>query len=490
MPANALDRNWGELLDGLDDNNEGAIDGEDVRAITGYSRHSSLSQAFGDTARELDGEGVSNLWSKLPEPNSGISYLRLQRLYPNAERRFRTASGHLSTSAAHGVLYVEGDPNVDGATQPRQFAVDWKVEIDTPHDTLWGVSLWRLKEGAEWPDDENAEWDVGLVQPIKTQPIRTAFQGISTNGTSRWSGFSSGSAIVTLDPGDTVVPVLEYYGAFDVSPGNPQGTVRNFTIDVASHGPVDADWESSPESGTTDQRILLQSRDRMLETVTSRTDQIASGGRRVPIEVVDELPETDLFVGRTVWLTTNERIYVRKSDGWAQYFPAGENRYEMSYIDLHRVTGPNWTWDHTASNSNNFALWERHGNTIHVRVRLEYVSDNTGNFTHVQIRPQENPESMPPPPAARNHSHNQRYEGVLSGQLEDTSSSGGVRYPISGMVRYQGSLAVPVWELRPSSPTGALTNSAPVNLSERGAYIMLQFSYITDEDNLAQFLTP
>jgi hypothetical protein len=311
MP-NALDRTWSNLMAGLDDNNEGAITEEDVRAVGAYARHSSLEQAFGEPTDDL-GEAT---WGTFPAPDDNTPYLRLYTQAPLATKSYLHASGHLAQAANLGVRYTEGDPVTTGVTQARQISLTWAISIESPYDTLWGLSFWRLVDGGNWPGELD-EWPEDEIYPLaQPQAVRTLWARQEELG-NVWGAVANGTIVATLNPGDTIVPVLEYYGTFDSTGASPAGNLTSFTVRASSHGPVEGDWEADAADLWDLAKVSTYR-----QIVAGETDLNPVGGNRQQIQVVETLPDTGLYTGLTTFLTTDNKLRIYgDGDAWNVFSP-------------------------------------------------------------------------------------------------------------------------------------------------------------------------
>jgi hypothetical protein len=506
MP-NSLDRSWTTLMESLDDNNEGAITEEDLRAVGAYSRHSTFEQAFGyDPGVEI---GNAEDWGDFPEPNTGVPYLPLQSLRGGAAEIYQHYTGHLAEVSGVGVRYITGNPLTTGVTQARQFIVNWNISLESPYNTLWGVSFWRLANGGTWPSPGDA-WDPDKIFPLTGPQRVSSVLAKVVNDANVWGSERSGSFMATLDPGDTIVPLLEFLGTFDSTAAIPQGTLRAFTLKVASAGPVEDDWESAPDLGTASSLWTLTAGDEIRESLASGTDLVPTGGSRQQLIILptdQSLPTTGNYNGRFYWDEETEKLYIWKDNDWLVYSPdtpysmpsvttrpttglyEGQWVYETSTkqallytneswvafnssartgyrtgpVSLARVSGPEWNF---TTGTVAFAKYEQGGAVVNVRIRGVYSAAGTGGFSRIDAT------GLPDPADST-------YVGALFGQLEDASSAGGERYPLSGQVRFVTG-STNAFQLRPSTAAGELIFNSPITLATDDSLVM-QFTYITNE---------
>lgn len=229
----ALDRTWTALMEGLEDNNEGGITEEDVRAIAAHSRPSVALQAWGDP-----GPIPSSDWGRLHKPYDGVQALRMNSRVSAASKNYRHSTGSLSMNTT-GFTYAASD----AATQPRAFTYNWAVTVENPYDAAWGISWWVLSSEGSFPVAVEDEWDDEEVWLHHIEFFRADFAA-ATSGENVWTALSTGTKTVVLKPGDTLVPVLEYYGTYDSTGGSPDATITRCAMQVVSNGPVEGDWES------------------------------------------------------------------------------------------------------------------------------------------------------------------------------------------------------------------------------------------------------
>lgn len=241
MP-NSLDRTWADLLDGLDDNNEGAITEEDIRAIPAHFRPSTAVQAWGGSA-----EIPFMSWRRLHAPYENVYILPLNVPFATAENTYRHTTGHLS-AVSSGFRYNVGSAD-SGATQPRLFTYQWDITIKSPFDTAWAVSWWVVRDGAGWPSGTEDEWDTEQIYLHHIEWFRSDL-GAVIAGENVWHAHASGSKAVTLNPGETLVPALEFLGTYDSTAATPTLTIPRCSIQISSDGPVEGDWDGNPTSGT------------------------------------------------------------------------------------------------------------------------------------------------------------------------------------------------------------------------------------------------
>ena len=319
MP-NALDRTWASLLGGLDDNNEGAITEEDVRAIAAYARHSTFEQAFGGA----DSSDLADAtWANFPAPVDSVPYLRLQTLRSVAAQVYQHYTGHLAEAANLGARYIEGTPEVDGVTQPRQFTVDWSILLESPYNTLWAVSLWRLADGGSWPGALDA-WPEDEIYPLGLPTQIASSLARVEGGLNVWGAAANGSATITLNPGDTVVPVLEFLGTYDSTAAVPAGALKAFSLRLGSSGPVQGNWETTPSLGDVADLWALMRGNDMRITAAAGTDLVPTGGSRqslVVLPTADTLPTTGNYNGRFYWDEQTGKLHVWKDTAWLAYSP-------------------------------------------------------------------------------------------------------------------------------------------------------------------------
>jgi hypothetical protein len=455
--ASIPDRTWANLVAGLGDNNDGAITEEDVRAITAYARHSSFEQAFEGQTSALD----SASWGKLPDPDDNVPYLRIQSQRATAVKAYQHYTGHLAEVANLGPRYIEGDPEEDGPVQPRQFTVDWSISIETPNDIKWGVSLWRLAKDATWP----GTGDVWPTTGVNAASLPVAFSSSLLkveNGVNIWGATGSGSTTLTLNPGDTIVPVLEYLGSFESTGSAPRGTIKAFTTKVTSSSPVQGNWQTTPSLGTVANLWDVTKGSSARAIAAAETDLIPTGGSRQTVRVVpptEPLPTSGNYNGRLLWEETTGHIKAWKDGNWLTYVPS---TVKTGVLTVTHISGPVWSW----TGSGEFAKFEQTGQLVQVRMRGLYSAAGSGGFSRIDIR------GMPAPFDAD-------LRAALFGQLEDASAGGAGRYPISGLVNHTPGVS-PYMSLRPSSVDSELTATSPIPLASNDA-IVLQFSYITSE---------
>lgn len=451
MP-NSLDRTWPNLLTALADNNEGAIIEEDLRAVAAYSRHSSFEQAFNGGVTEMLADYG---WDTYPDTVGGVQFLPLQSLRADATNAYQHYTGHLAEVAGLGVRYVEGDPATSGVTQPRQFTVSWSLGLEAPYNTVWGLSFWRMIDGGTWPGVGDA-WPDDELFPLGPPAEVTSTLVKVVNDANVWGANRIGSITVTLDPGDTIVPVLEFMGTYDSTSGTPDGKLAAFTMRVASAGPVEGDWEATPSVGTAADLWAVSQGLEARQSLTAGTDLIPTGGIKQYLNVLlgaDELPTTGNYNGRFYWKESTGILYVWKTDRWLEYRPFG---YTTGTISTTTANGVTFGF----GAGTGFAKWERTGSLITVRMKGNYVSA-TGGFTLIRL-------TGAPAPVDTG------FYGWLSGQIEDFSASGAGRYPVSGQVQWDN--VNQRFDVRPSSVTSEITGTSPITFVVDD-FIGMEFSY-------------
>lgn len=291
--ATAPDRTWEDLLLGLDENNIGAITEEDVRALAAYSRHSRYNQTFVDGA-DMDGWAT---WGSLPEPYTGVRWFKLQSRFASATNSYRKTSGSLASST-NGILYSEGDAEVDGAVQDRTATYSWNVQIDSPYHNSWGISWWRLLDGGTWPAHDDT-WDMDEIELVRVQHFTSPSPHIA-EGQQVWTAHGAGQGLVDLSPGDTLVPVLEYYGSYDSTGSNPVGLLRSLTTTASLLGPT-ADNEVTV--GNVSARKNTAGAAGVRRAAAAGTNTAATGERSERIQFMPARPTTGLYPNLTVFET-------------------------------------------------------------------------------------------------------------------------------------------------------------------------------------------
>jgi hypothetical protein len=315
------DRSFEEVLAGLPENNIGSITPADVGAIANLAKNST----FHDGAATVADAAFHPLFAKyVPKGATGLTddipYARLMSLNGASTINYRTQSGNL-LSTDNGVQY-----SGTGATQPRVFTYSWDIAVNSGKQSFWAVTFYYLPAGSSWPltpQDSgtyaiDANWDVVKVhysEPFwSNEPVE---YGLSTTAT-RWVAESSGSRTIVLEPGDTLVPVVEYWGA-----GTGADTVAamdtdlvKWSLDVTTVGvaasplPQDDDnyWTTVSNRAATE--ALLSPSSTLTTTVISRPIFIDN-------DITDpaSLPTgTDVLAGTTVYLTGTKQMFTYRGD--------------------------------------------------------------------------------------------------------------------------------------------------------------------------------
>ena len=126
--------------------------------------------------------------------------------------------------------------------QPRQVIVNWSIGLQSSFDSLWGVSWWRVPKGSTWPSGTGV-WPgtaTGTtLDPISPLGVSLFGSALTSEETPRYVAPQSGSLTVTMYPGDTLVPALEYYGTLNSSGTDPQGILNSFIVKATTTGPVE-----------------------------------------------------------------------------------------------------------------------------------------------------------------------------------------------------------------------------------------------------------
>lgn len=315
------DKNWSDLITGLGDNNTGAITETDVRAIAGYFRQSTAKQVV-TKALPLQSLG----WKTLPSPEEDIRILRLQEAVQGVAGSSWSASTGALSVVANGVSYNIGDLNADGSTYDREFTINWSIAIESQHNTSWGISIWKLDDGATWPTGaaswpgSGATWaDSGDITLEHIELFDPAYDvGASDGGTTYWTARSAGSATVRLSPGDTLVPVIEYYGTKDSGVmSSPVGDVKTYTMTVSTIGSVtdnlsnnSAQPAGAPNLGAAPVRA----------TGRSVTNTSQPGSQMETIRFMNERPSSGMYLNMTVFETkVGGKLCIYDGSAWVTF---------------------------------------------------------------------------------------------------------------------------------------------------------------------------
>lgn len=237
----APDENVSDLIESLANNDIGSITEETVRSIVAYARQGSIERST-IPGVDLDNLPSGSTWQYLPEPNDGIQYTLLNKFATNYSVSSGLLTG-LSTDA--GLIYKEDilvGVTSNDVVQPRQVIVNWSIGLQSSFDSLWGVSWWRVPRGSTWPSGTGV-WPGtatgATLDPISPLGVSLFGSALTSEETPRYVAPQSGSLTVTMYPGDTLVPALEYYGTLNSSGTDPQGILNSFIVKATTTGPVE-----------------------------------------------------------------------------------------------------------------------------------------------------------------------------------------------------------------------------------------------------------
>ena len=245
------DLSFSGLLNALDDNNSGAITPEDVRSVAALSRPSTatIGSAGIGTAGLI---ALFDADDKL-NTNDDINFARLAKFSSVAgANNYNYFTGHLDMNDGSvspspiGIQYT----NPETAGQHRSFNYEWEIVLKSSSKTLWALTFYYLPSTANWPTSStDTSWDDVRIHHSEAF-YASGYQVIS--GSDVWQAASSGSRTINLAPGDTVVPVLEYWGevdgSYDISAQDAQ--VVKFHMTTVSQGVVDDGWDDDEDYWT------------------------------------------------------------------------------------------------------------------------------------------------------------------------------------------------------------------------------------------------
>lgn len=251
------DVSFSGLIDRLPDNNAGAIGPEDVRAIASHSRSISAIVGVSDV-------GNTSLYGKfnttdaaastiIEDITSGIRYAKLLSLLDVSgatkyEKYTGSVQSAVSASTTYGITYGTGTTE-QPYTQSRAFQYDWDILLEGTDQSYFALTFYYLPNGTSWPTTGTGWGDLKIHHS-------EALYGASEVDGDKFHSASSGSKTIVLNPGDTLVPVLEYWGSrssssyalSNLSGANKTG-VDHFSLTISSSGVVgsDTDWDADTD---------------------------------------------------------------------------------------------------------------------------------------------------------------------------------------------------------------------------------------------------
>ena len=235
MPTSP-DKKWSDLLDLLADNNVGGISEEDVRAIARYARTSySFLGASGVTIASWVGT-INSTQAAADIPQ----YVKLRGLDSYAH-----GENYLSPSTL-GILYAGGvAPDDVKASRIVQFS--WNIEMFATSLESCAIAWYYLPTAGVWPTDAKRHrigrmytqsgWTA--LAPVNTASIEQTFRRTNPG----YITASNGTGTILLNPGDTLVPILEHYGPS----AGVAGPLLSFNLSAVTLGVVDA-WTTIPST--------------------------------------------------------------------------------------------------------------------------------------------------------------------------------------------------------------------------------------------------
>lgn len=330
------DLSFSGLLDSLPDNNSGSITPEKVRSIAALSRPLRATVGTG----VVDAASLRGIFDgKLLNTNTNIQIARLAKLQSVAGA---TAYAHYSGTSADSSAYLQtlqsasanlGVQYVNPGGQPRTFDYEWELLLKASTRTFWAITFYYLPSGTSWPTDPQP---VTTGSPPVTN-ISTASASWSSikihhseamygdeakviGSSTVWQAHSAGKKSITLNPGDAIVPVLEYWGEEDNGSyvlTEQDTSVVKWSMAVTGTGVAPSTWDDDADYWAT-----VNNRDKV---VFDLTDVAAVGPdtiAKLPITIATgtaDLPSSPVK-GQVVYRTdTNELLtYTSTVMGWTK----------------------------------------------------------------------------------------------------------------------------------------------------------------------------
>jgi len=318
------DRTFADVLSNLPENNVGSITPADVGAIANLAKTSTFhdgAAGTGDTAFK------ALITRYVPAGSSGtaddIYHARLMDVNSattggGGTNTYRSASGDLS-GTENGVQYAAS------TAQPRVFTYSWDLAVRSGKQSFWAVTFYYLPAGTAWPlspttstSTVDSNWDSVKVHHSEPFWANSPVEYGPAPSTVEWVSETSGSRTVVLEPGDTVVPVVEYWGSGTAGddPSSMDTSLIKWSLDVVSGGVAgtvpqdDAQYWETVSNRASVEALLNQ---------TSSVDTAAAMTSR-PIFIDDvtasQLPVTsDVLAGTTVYLTGEKRMFTYRGGG-------------------------------------------------------------------------------------------------------------------------------------------------------------------------------
>ena len=320
------DRTFSDVLSNLPENNVGSITPADVGAIANLAKTST----FHDGAAETPAAAFKALFTRyIPHGATGTSddiyYARLMGLNAvttaTGTSKYRSSAGDLSGTTS-GAQYAVASATV---AQPRVFTYSWDLAVRSGKQSFWAVTFYYLPSGTAWPETPtpsvstvDSNWDAVKVHHSEPFWANSPVEYGAPTSTVEWVSESSGSRTIVLEPGDTVVPVVEYWGSGTAGddPSAMETSLIKWSLDVVSTGVAgtvpqdDAQYWSAVSNRASVEALLNQTSDVVTTAaMTSRPifiDDVTASG--LPVS-------EDVLAGTTVYLTGEKRMFTYRGGG-------------------------------------------------------------------------------------------------------------------------------------------------------------------------------